>query len=104
MNRFINHVIVPEARKVGLDCFEGIGEFRSGIKQSKEIFQHRKLKSWNQRVYMLGKEDYENHHEPKFEQRYTVLKMSKALYENNNNTFKNIDFYNQKFFTGFFFQ
>lgn len=25
MNRFINHVIVPEARKAGLDCFEGIG-------------------------------------------------------------------------------
>lgn len=46
---------------------------------------------------MLRKEDYKNHHEPKFEQGYTVLKMSKALYENNNNTFKNIDFYNQKF-------
>ncbi len=39
-----------------------------------------------------------NHHEPKFEQRYTVLKMSKALYENNNNTFKNIDFLQSKNF------
>ena len=97
VNRFINHVIVPEARKVGLDCFEGIGNHSKWNKTIERIFQHRKLKSWNQRVYMLGKEDYENHHEPKFEQRYTVLKMSKALYENNNNTFKNIDFCNQKF-------
>lgn len=48
-------------------------------------------------MYTLRKEDYENHHEPEFEQEYTVLKMSKALYENSNNTFKNIDFYNQKF-------
>ncbi len=58
---------------------------------------------------MLRKEDYENHHEPKFEQGYTVLKMSKALYENNNNTFKNIDFLQSKIleflvFTRLFFQ
>ncbi|KAA0778924.1 GNAT family N-acetyltransferase [Bacillus sp. TE8-1] len=96
VNRFINHVIVPEARKVGLDCFEGIGNHSKWNKTIERIFQHCKLKSWNQRVYMLGKEDYENHHEPKFEQRYTVLKMSKALYENNNNTFKNIDFLQSK--------
>ena len=97
MNRFINNVLVPEARKAGLDCFEAIGNHSSWNKTIERIFQHRNLKSWNQRVYMLRKEDYENHHEPKFEQGYTVLKMSKALYKNNNKTFKNIDFYNQKF-------
>lgn len=96
MNHFINNVIVPEARKVGLDCFEGIGNHSKWNKTIERIFQHRKLKSWNQRVYTLRKEDYDNHHEPKFEQGYTVLKMSKALYENNNNTFKNIDFLQSK--------
>ncbi len=96
MNRFINNVIVPRARKAGLDCFEGIGNNSKWNKTIERIFQHRNLKSWNQRVYTLRKKDYENHHEPEIEQEYTVLKMSKALYENSNNTFKNIDFLQSK--------
>ncbi|AQQ63799.1 MULTISPECIES: GNAT family N-acetyltransferase [Bacillus] len=96
MNRFINNVIVPRARKAGLDCFEGIGNHSKWNKTIERIFQHRNLKSWNQRVYTLRKKDYENHHEPEIEQEYTVLKMSKALYENSNNTFKNIDFLQSK--------
>ncbi|MBG9540289.1 GNAT family N-acetyltransferase [Bacillus thuringiensis] len=95
MNRFINHVIVPEARIAGLDCFEGIGDHSKWNKTIERIFQHRKLKSWNQRIYTLKQEEYENHHESKIEQGYTVLKMDKALYENNN-TFKNIDFLQSK--------
>ncbi|EJR90417.1 MULTISPECIES: GNAT family N-acetyltransferase [Bacillus cereus group] len=96
MNRFINNVIIPRARKAGLDCFEGIGNHSKWNKTIERIFQHRNLKSWNQRVYTLRKKDYENHHEPEIEQEYTVLKMSKALYENSNNTFKNIDFLQSK--------
>ncbi|MCI4251082.1 GNAT family N-acetyltransferase [Bacillus sp. CCB-MMP212] len=96
MNRFINNVIVPGARKAGLDCFEGIGNHSKWNKTIERIFQHRNLKSWNQRVYTLRKKGYENHHEPEIEQEYTVLKMSKALYENSNNTFKNIDFLQSK--------
>ncbi|MBG9481463.1 acetyltransferase, partial [Bacillus thuringiensis] len=96
MNRFINNVIVPEARKAGLDCFEGIGNHSKWNKTIERIFQHRNLKSWNQRVYTLRKKGYENHHEPEIEQEYTVLKMSKALYENSNNAFKNIDFLQSK--------
>ncbi|MED2749203.1 GNAT family N-acetyltransferase [Bacillus thuringiensis] len=96
MNRFINNVIVPEARKARLDCFEGIGNHSKWNKTIERIFQHRNLKSWNQRVYTLRKKGYENHHEPEIEQEYTVLKMSKALYENSNNAFKNIDFLQSK--------
>ncbi|EKS8372456.1 GNAT family N-acetyltransferase [Bacillus cereus] len=96
MNRFINNVIVPEARKAGLDCFEGIGNHSKWNKTIERIFQHRNLKSWNQRVYTLRKKGYENHHEPEIEQEYTVLKMSKALYENSNNAFKNIDLLQSK--------
>ncbi|MFQ6337518.1 GNAT family N-acetyltransferase [Bacillus sp. AF62] len=96
LNRFINNVIVPEARKAGLDCFEGIGNHSKWNKTIERIFQHRNLKSWNQRVYTLRKKGYENHHEPEIEQEYTVLKMSKALYENSNNAFKNIDFLQSK--------
>ncbi|KOS26651.1 acetyltransferase [Bacillus anthracis] len=95
MKHLIDNVIKPEAKKVGLNCFEGIGNHSKWNKTIERIFQHRNLKSWNQRVYTLRKEDYENHHESKIEQGYTVLKMDKALYENNN-TFKNIDFLQSK--------
>ncbi|GAB6548555.1 GNAT family N-acetyltransferase [Bacillus mobilis] len=96
VNHFINHVIVPEARTVGLDCFEGIGNHSKWNKTIERIFQHRKLKSWNQRVYMLKEEDYEGNHEPKIEQGYTVLKMSKTLYENQRDSLKNIEFLQSK--------
>lgn len=95
MNQLINNVIKPEVKKVGLNCFEGIGNHSKWNKTIERIFQHRKLKSWNQRIYTLKQEEYENHHESKIEQGYTVLKMDKALYENNN-TFKNIDFLQSK--------
>ncbi|HGH7183000.1 GNAT family N-acetyltransferase [Bacillus cereus] len=96
INDFIDEVIVPETKKVGLNCFEAIGNHSNWNKTIDKIFQHRNLKSWNQRVYTLRKEGYENHHEPEIEQKYTVLKMSQALYENSNNTFKNIDFLQSK--------
>ncbi|WP_002146809.1 GNAT family N-acetyltransferase [Bacillus cereus] len=96
INSFIDNVIEPEARKVGLNCFEAIGNHSKWNKTIERIFQHCKLKSWNQRVYTLKKEDYEEHNELKIERGYTVLKMSKTLYENNNNSFKNIDFLQSK--------
>ena len=97
MNRFIDNVIILEARKVGLTCFEGIGNHSKWNKTIERIFHHRKLKSWNQRVYTLKEEDYVGNHELKIEQGYTVLKMSKTLYEDQRDSLKNIEFYNQKF-------
>jgi len=96
MNSFIDNVIEPEARKAGLDCFEAIGNHSKWNKTIEKIFQYRKLKSWNQRVYTLKEEDYEGNYEPKIEQGYTVIKMSKALYENQGNVLKNIEFLQSK--------
>ncbi|RAN87531.1 GNAT family N-acetyltransferase [Bacillus sp. SRB_28] len=96
MKSFIDDVIEPEARKAGLNCFEAIGNHSKWNKTIEKIFQHRKLKSWNQRVYALKEEDYEDNHELKIEQGYRVLKMSKALYENQGNVFKNIEFLQSK--------
>ncbi|PDY35867.1 GNAT family N-acetyltransferase [Bacillus wiedmannii] len=92
ISSFIDKVIEPEARKVGLNCFEAIGNHSKWNKTIEKIFQHRKLKSWNQRVYTLKREEYEDHYGPKIEQGYTVLKMSKALYENQGGSLKNIEF------------
>ncbi|GAB6619532.1 MULTISPECIES: GNAT family N-acetyltransferase [Bacillus] len=96
MNSFIDNVIILEARKVGLTCFEGIGNHSKWNKTIEKIFHHRSLKSWNQRVYTLKEEDYVGNHEPKIEQGYTVLKMSKTLYENQRDSLKNIEFLQSK--------
>ncbi|MHC2832049.1 GNAT acetyltransferase-like protein [Bacillus sp. F9_6S_D1_P_5] len=45
MNSFIDNIIIPEARKVGLTCFEAIGNHSKWNKTIERIFQHRKLKS-----------------------------------------------------------
>ncbi|MGE6401155.1 GNAT family N-acetyltransferase [Bacillus cereus] len=93
ISSFIDNVIEPEARKVGLNCFEGIGNHSKWNKTIERIFQHRKLKSWNQRVYTLKRGGYEDNHEPKIEEGYTVVKISKTLYEN---SLKNIEFLQSK--------
>jgi hypothetical protein len=96
INDFIDKVIVTEAKKVGLEWFEGIGNHQKWYKTIERTFEHRKLSSWNQRVYTLKKGDYKDKNEPTIEQGYTVLKISKTLYENNKNSFKNIDFLQSK--------
>ncbi|MGE7885300.1 GNAT family N-acetyltransferase [Bacillus sp. NPDC094077] len=96
INDFIDKVIVPEAKKIGLNCFEAIGNHSKWNKTIERMFKHRQLKSWNQRVYTLKKEEYKDNHESKIEQGYTVLKMSKTLYENNKNSLKNIEFLQSK--------
>ncbi|MGE8205526.1 GNAT family N-acetyltransferase [Heyndrickxia sp. NPDC080065] len=94
INNFIDKVIVPEAKKVGLNWFEGIGNHQKWNKIIEKIFEHRKLGSWNQRVYML--ENYNGSDEPMIEQGYSVLKISKTLYKNNENSLINIDFLHSK--------
>ncbi|WP_436866777.1 GNAT family N-acetyltransferase [Bacillus fungorum] len=96
INDFIDKVIEPEAKKVGLNCFEGIGNHPKWNEIIEKIFKHRKLSSWNQRVYTLKKGDYKYKLKPKIEQGYTVLKISKTLYENKKNSFKNIEFLQSK--------
>lgn len=96
INNFIETVIKPDAIKVGLKWFEGIGNHSKWNKVIEEIFEHRKLGSWNQRVYMLQKENYKPENEPIIEQGYPVLKISSTLYENNNDVINNIEFLHSK--------
>ncbi|KGR73501.1 GNAT family N-acetyltransferase [Ureibacillus manganicus] len=79
INDFIDRVIVPEAKLVGLEWFEGVGNHERWNKQIEELFKHRKLGNWNQKVYTLKKEDYSKEHEPRIDLEYSVLKMSKEL-------------------------
>lgn len=96
MNAFIDHVIAPEAKEIGLKWFEGIGNHQKWNNTIELLFKHRKLGSWLQRVYMLKKENYKPEREPLLEKGYTVHKINKSLYENNNSSIKNIEFLHSK--------
>lgn len=90
INHHINHVIVPEANKVGLGWFEAIGNHVGWNLTLSKVFEHRQLSSWNQKVYTISKEDYLGNIKP-IDQGYTPHKIDKSLLDPN--TFiKNIDF------------
>ncbi|WP_066399707.1 GNAT family N-acetyltransferase [Neobacillus mesonae] len=96
LNHFINNLIKPEAKKVQLSWFEGVGNQEKWNKIIERVFEHRKLESWNQRVYTLQKGDYKGNYEPVIEQGYKVIKICNTLLENNNNSIKNIEFLQSK--------
>src|SRR5690606_20272037 len=93
IDHFIETVIKPEALKVGLHWFEAIGNHPNWNKTIEKIFQHRKLGSWNQKVYMLEKQDYRDENEPSIKQEYSIKKIDKTLFTT---PLENIDFLHAK--------
>ena len=96
LNYFINNVIKPEAKKVQLKWFEGIGNHEKWNKVIEKAFEHRKLGRWNQKVYSLRQDEYKGSYEPEIEQEYKFVKMCDSLFENDNNSIKNIEFLQSK--------
>ncbi len=92
LNNFIDHTIIPEARKVELNWFEGIGNHRKWNETIEKVLKDRKLGSWNQRVYTLQKDNFKGNNEIEVEEGYKAVKISKALYENKESTIRNSEF------------
>ncbi|MDI2588682.1 GNAT family N-acetyltransferase [Psychrobacillus sp. NEAU-3TGS] len=92
LNNFIDNIIIPEAIKVGLTWFEGIGNHRKWNTTIEKVLKSRKLGSWNQRVYTLQKDDYKCNSELAIDQGYKVVKICETLFENNDFSIKNIEF------------
>lgn len=92
LNNFIDKLIKPEAMKVGLNWFEGIGNHRKWNATIEKVLKSRKLGSWNQRVYTLQKDDCKCNYELDIEQGYKVVKICKTFFENNDYSIKNIKF------------
>ncbi|RKL64697.1 GNAT family N-acetyltransferase [Salipaludibacillus neizhouensis] len=96
LNYFIDTVIIPEARKVGLTWFEGIGNHSKWDETIKKVFENRNLGSWNQRVYTLQRKDYKVNLELTTEVEYNIVKISETLFKNSDKSIKNIDFLRSK--------
>ncbi len=96
LNDFIDSILTPEARKVGLTWFEMVGNHKGWDKVIKDVFEHRKLGCWDQKVYILKKENYQANFEQNIGSEYKVLKMNETLFHNRGNTVKNIEFLRSK--------
>ncbi|GIN37144.1 hypothetical protein J19TS1_00930 [Heyndrickxia oleronia] len=94
INAFIDTVIIPEAKEVNIFWFEAMGNHPKWNQTIKNLFAHRQLKSWNQKVYQLQKNNYNVKSEPTIDQDYTVFKLEKVLSENNK--IQNIEFLHSK--------
>ncbi|MDQ0229133.1 GNAT family N-acetyltransferase [Metabacillus malikii] len=91
LNQFVDTVIIPEARKVGLAWFEGIGHHPKWDDVIQKVFGNRLLGSWNQKVYMLETTDWKVDIDPDIEAGYQIVRIDESLLKNND-TFKNIEF------------
>ncbi|MBD8071563.1 GNAT family N-acetyltransferase [Bacillus sp. PS06] len=89
---FFNRVIIPDATKVGVDWFEGIGNHPNWDSTIERVFQTRRLGSWKQRVYSLHKNDFETKVSPSISRNYEVVKITESLFENKDQSIKNSDF------------
>lgn len=96
LNHFIDTVIIPEAKKVGLTWFEGIGNHSNWDETIKKVFESRNLGSWNQRVYTLKKSDYKSNLKLTIEEGYHIVKISEIIFENSDKSIENIDFLHSK--------
>lgn len=90
LNLFIDEIITPDAKKVGLNCFEVVGNHEKWNETIETLFKHRRIGKWNQKVYTLDENSYTCESKLLLPQGYTVHKINEQLYEKN--TINNIAF------------
>ncbi|KZE37214.1 acetyltransferase [Bhargavaea cecembensis] len=96
IHHFIDTVIKPEAEKVGLAWFEGVGNHPKWDQTIEKVFESRKLGTWNQKVYTLHKDDFISGLEHPLEEGYKIEKIDRPLYNNRNQSISNIGFLHSK--------
>ncbi|MCK0471048.1 GNAT family N-acetyltransferase [Halalkalibacter sp. APA_J-10(15)] len=73
LNSFIDHLIIPEAKRVHLECFEAIGDHPTWNQSIENALGHRHLESWNQRVYEIDPNHFQGKIAPTLPDDYDVV-------------------------------
>lgn len=80
INPYIDQVIVPQAKELGMNWFECIGDHSSWYSIfENEIFPDRDLSTWNQFVYTLSPQDYQSVSRSDNDQEYTIERITREL-------------------------
>jgi len=97
LNSFIDNVIANEAKIVGLDCFEAIGNHNKWDAVLEVLFVERDIKSWNQKVYTLDRSDLNVNVQLNLEEGYEIVKLTESLYKNEtHHRITNIEYLHEK--------
>lgn len=91
INKYFEDVIIPEAKKLDLQWFEGFGDDSAWDATIEQVFKNRQLDASNQKVYMLNKQNYKDVHTP-ISPEYEIVKMTQEMLK----TSKNQDFLQKK--------
>ncbi|MFV8827904.1 GNAT family N-acetyltransferase [Alkalihalobacterium sp. APHAB7] len=76
VDAFFNNEIIGEAKRLGLQWFEGFGHDPSWDSAIEKMFNKRNLEASKQRVYLMSRETYQVDREPQIEQTYLVEKLT----------------------------
>lgn len=85
---YMDEVIAPEAIKLGLRDFEGLGHTPAWEQTIIKIFEKETLISGDQRVYKLAEEHFDQQTIPEISEDYSIIKVTSDIYQSN---FKNKD-------------
>ncbi|MDZ5473565.1 GNAT family N-acetyltransferase [Bacillus sp. 31A1R] len=80
LNQLIETVIAPQAREMNLEWFEGISNHPGWYVTIKEVFAHKTLGSWNQKVFTLEEKNYQLQNEKDIEANYEIKRITRELY------------------------
>jgi hypothetical protein len=78
IKEYIDQVITPQSKKLGLKWFECIGNHESWYVTFEEIFEDRELKSWNQQVYTLPICDYKEIKNPSINHHSNIIRITEG--------------------------
>ncbi|CAG9621557.1 GNAT family N-acetyltransferase [Sutcliffiella rhizosphaerae] len=81
LNDFVDKFILIEAKKVGLEWFEGIGIHGKWDPMIERVFAYRELNSWKQRVYTIAAECFNKDTLPHNFEGYQTKRISKQLFD-----------------------
>ncbi|MEW4327110.1 GNAT family N-acetyltransferase [Rossellomorea marisflavi] len=96
INGFIDDVIGPEAKAQDVQSFIGIGHHERWEPVIREVFGHRGLEVFQQKVYGLETEHLRDSEPAALEEGYRLVKLSRDLYENRDGVITNPDFLQSK--------
>ncbi|MCD5323379.1 MULTISPECIES: GNAT family N-acetyltransferase [Pontibacillus] len=96
LNEFIDDVIFPEAKELGLKHFIAIGNHSGWDQTIERIFEQRPMNVSHQSVYKLRKSQVKETNVPPIEKDYNVFQICRELFENKSLTIENIDFLHSK--------
>ncbi|AJS61481.1 GNAT family N-acetyltransferase [Paenibacillus sp. IHBB 10380] len=81
IKKYIDEVITVQAKELGLEWFECIGNHSSWYITFEEIFSDRELGSWDQNVYTLSSREYKTEGRHNLDHSFVIKRVTRDMLE-----------------------